>query len=107
MKRFQSVAILALTALTLGSTATSSLAQKYEIVTRGPGGAPHVVKKGTVPIGARSLPQGEPHAFPRLATRGPGGASHLTRETLRKAPSNFVAFPNLVNRGPNGAVQIQ
>ena len=107
MKRFQSVALVAITAITLGSTATSSLAEKYEVVTRGPNGAGHVVKKGQVPIAAHAQPQSEARSFPNLITRGPGGASHITNNAAPKSQGGFVAFPNIVNRGPNGGGQLK
>lgn len=105
MKRFQTATLL--TALILGSTATASLAEKYETVTRGPNGAAVRVKSDRIPVAAQQQPKTAPHDFPQVVTRGPGGAGHPEGTLMIKSDGNFVATPQIINRGPNGGGQLK
>lgn len=105
MKRFQTA--VALTSLILASTATTALAETYEVVTRGPNGAAMIVKSDRIPVAARPLPKTEAHDFPQVITRGPGGAGHPEGTLMIKSDGNFVVAPQVINRGPNGGGQLK
>ncbi len=93
--------IAAAALITLGIS-TNAVAET-QTVTRGPNGAPSIVKK--VPLDAQLQPKTEPHDALSVINRGPNGAAHIAK-TEAAARSAATPTGNIITRGPNGAAFI-
>lgn len=106
MKHNHQVAILASLAV-FGIGIISPAAAETITVTRGPNGAAHQVKGGTMLLDAQVRQNTSGVSMPKVVTRGPNGAAQITQTTSSsKTTTQSSGHPKVISRGPNGAAYI-